>query len=451
MVPFGLLHVAAAALERRHIVRILDLAVVTRAERRSMIETSAWNHLDAEITAFEPDVIGFGGIASSLGRTRRLSDLVAAAHPSIILVAGGGLAFVAAQLVASSAIHAVFVGEAEDSFQQFLDRLGDHDAMQKTPGLVWYESNSGLRRTPAQSPPEDLDTLAPLPFHLVNPSDYSSTFSYWCRAYESYFASSSKSKDVLHRVAGRGVYFPVLASRGCLYRCSFCCKPVSGVRRHSPAYVYRLLRSLEDRFGFSAFHFADELFSSSRSWILEFCSILKQSRADFAWLATGMRVDSVDRSLLRSMKEAGCVEVDYGQESGSQVILDELRKGTTVEANISATNMTAWELGLPTGVQLVIGSPSESSTTIAETVRFLSRVRAERLPLSVNYLTPFPETPIWREVERRGLVPDLEAYLDDVAHSGCRPLLNLTSARDEEWRGWADTIRRSAASATRVG
>jgi radical SAM superfamily enzyme YgiQ (UPF0313 family) len=138
------------------------------------------------------------------------------------------------------------------------------------------------------------------------------------------------------------------------------------------------------------------------------------------------------------MSETGCFNLEFGQESGSERILKEYRKGITRERNIETT-VLARECGIYSAVQLVIGSPSETKETINETIDFLKKVKVRTF--SLNYLLPFPGAPIWKYVEQNNVIEDIEDYLDQVSQRGGGPLVNLTKRPDREWKNWAYYVR----------
>ena len=144
----------------------------------------------------------------------------------------------------------------------------------------------------------------------------------------------------------------------------------------------------------------------------------------------------------------GCVQVNYGQESGSESILKEYRKGVTVRQNIEVTRLTE-ELGIRSTVQLVIGSPGETSATISETIQFLKDLGCRQY--SLNYLLPFPQTPIWQYVQEKNLIPDLERYLETVANEGGGTVVNLTRVSDREWESWRGRIALEMAIYHKLG
>lgn len=91
-------------------------------------------------------------------------------------------------------------------------------------------------------------------------------------------------------------------------------------------------------------------------------------------------------------------------------------------------------------MQLVIGSPGETDSTIKETINFLKDV--EGFQYSLNYLIPLPETPIWEYVREKELIKDVEEYLYVVSEGGGEPVVNLTEMPDRIWKRWRLKINK---------
>ena len=99
------------------------------------------------------------------------------------------------------------------------------------------------------------------------------------------------------------------------------------------------------------------------------------------------------------MKEAGCWQIRYGIESGSQEILDLLHKRTTLKQIKNAIELTHAN-GIESYGFFMIGNPGETKETIKQTIRF-----AKSLPLEVfkmNFLTPLPGSVLWKDAEKYG-------------------------------------------------
>ena len=398
-VPLGLLYLGSIIERCGHSCELID----PYNEDPNLVEFDNGNYLSIEkaISKIKPDIIAFGGIASSYGRAKKLSNYFYEKYPEIVQVAGGALASVYKLLLTRTHIHLVFHGEAERSFPKFLD----NEALVNIRGISYLSKGEPHRNESAQQI-EDLDIIPVPAYHLVNINTY--------------------------LIDG---LFPIMSSRGCTNACSFCYRHMKGYRQHSVEYVIHHMQTMKEIFGITGFLFGDELFNYNKNWVLELCNKIEALNIRYA--IAGARVNMIDAEMLVRLKQTRCEYIYYGQESGSPSILREYHKGVSVQKNIEITKLTK-SIGIKSIVQLVIGSPSETQDTIDDTIQFLKDCEADEI--SVNYLLPFPETPIWEYVEKNNLIPDVETYLDEVAERGGSQIINLTKVSDRIWRTWSFQI-----------
>ena len=432
-IPLGLLYVAGIINREGHEARIHDLYLHD-------IHLGRLDDLDRLVGTYKPEIIGFGGIASSYGKTKRLSIHLRQKYPSILQMAGGSLASVYEYLLTRAPVDLVFHGETEGTLPVFLQRVEKNESREGIPGTS-HRSGSGVHRNPPAPQNEDLDTIPIPPYHLIDVREYLNRTRDFAGPLLDELAPGHR-EAILKRIEGKEQLLPIITSRGCTNRCSFCYRHMRGYRQHSVSYVVSHLKYLTNAYGIRAFGFSDELFNSNRMWVLDFCEAVEP--LDIAYIIGGARINTVDPGILRRLRETGCIGINYGQESGSDTILREFRKGVTAEQNRTVTLATR-DQGIACPVQLVIGSPGETRETIRETLRFLNEVKA-RDP-SVNYLIPFPGTPVWEEAVKR--IPDVEKYLDEVAEHGGAPLVNLTCEPDRIWQSWAFMLKSEMKLATR--
>lgn len=437
MLPLGLLYVAGIIERCGHQAKILDPYLYDI--KHNEFEEFNFEKIFEVIEEYSPAIIGYGGIATSYGRTKKISSRIKANYPEIFQIAGGPLSSTYELLLQKTAIDLVFHGETEISLPIFLSEFvggGSHHAV---PG-VSYLQNGQVSRIQSAEQIKDLD-LIPFPqYDLINVYDY-------LHKTEDLLGSQQFSGDdnlmyetAIKAIGSRSWYIPIITSRGCTHKCLFCYRHFKGIRRHSVEYVINHIKYLKHKNGIEGFQFVDELFNSSEAWVNTFCDAIERENLNIFYLIGGARVDKINDKMLRRLKETGCIEINYGQESGSDIILKEYGKGVDSNLNKKITSLTR-SIGLNCPVQLVIGSPSETRETINETINFLKEVNACRY--SLNYLIPLPETRIWKYVEEKGLIGDVEEYLDRVAeHGGAEPLINLTSSPLREWRRWAVLIRK---------
>jgi len=197
----------------------------------------------------------------------------------------------------------------------------------------------------------------------------------------------------------------MITQRGCSYACAFCChwEGYRKVRFRNPENVVAEIELLRSLYGYEAFMFWDDEFNLNRKRTLELCSVLKPLEIEFRCF---IRANLFDSELAYAMKEAGCVEVGCGVESGSQRILNIIEKGTTVEQNTTARQICRM-LGIRFKAFTIIGLPSEDEESIEETRAWLRKNEPDDFDVAIN--TPYPGSPQWEQSERYDLIFDKEA------------------------------------------
>ena len=158
-----------------------------------------------------------------------------------------------------------------------------------------------------------------------------------------------------------------MTNRGCPWQCNFCSKTFKSARLRTIPHVVEEIRMLKEEFGVGAIFFNDELLIMGKKRGYELCEAMKPLNVKWCGQA---RVDTVELDLLKCMKDAGCVDVGLGIESGSQRILDAMNKRSTVEMNLSAIKAVK-EAGLETVAQCIYGYPGSIFTNVfAQSIRF---------------------------------------------------------------------------------
>jgi radical SAM superfamily enzyme YgiQ (UPF0313 family) len=192
----------------------------------------------------------------------------------------------------------------------------------------------------------------------------------------------------------RGPVATIAASRGCPFHCKFCDTSTFGaqVRTYSPETVFRMMRYLKDTYGIRHVMFVDDLFVASRVRVLKLCDLLIESGLKMTWSCTA-RVDTVKPEILSRMREAGCWEISFGLETGSNELLQKMDKAARVEKSEQAVNWT-YGAGIRSKGLFMIGYPGETQATIQTTKRFVRRIPLTTMNLTK--FTPYPGSPIYR-------------------------------------------------------
>jgi anaerobic magnesium-protoporphyrin IX monomethyl ester cyclase len=119
----------------------------------------------------------------------------------------------------------------------------------------------------------------------------------------------------------------------------------------------------------------------------------------------------VNKNLIEKLKRAGLSTLYYGVESGSQHVLDLMKKGITLKQAEDAVRV-AKDVRVEVLTSFILGFPSETSKEIDKTINFSIKLNEDYSQFSI--LTPFPGTPIYHELKNKNLI-DTENW--DIIHS----------------------------------
>jgi radical SAM superfamily enzyme YgiQ (UPF0313 family) len=191
----------------------------------------------------------------------------------------------------------------------------------------------------------------------------------------------------------------VITSRGCPFSCSFCDRSTSGRRGrfHGVDYVVAMCRRLE---GLGVRHvlFYDDLFTVSRRRVVELCERFLAEGFRFTW-SCNSHPNLLDADHLRLMRRAGCWQIAYGVESGSQRILDVVKHEVRLPRMLETLRQTR-EAGIRVKGLLMMAHPTEDESSLAETADFL---RTAPLDLAqITKFTPYPGTPSYPTIREHG-------------------------------------------------
>jgi anaerobic magnesium-protoporphyrin IX monomethyl ester cyclase len=185
----------------------------------------------------------------------------------------------------------------------------------------------------------------------------------------------------------------MMTTRGCPYRCEFCSSPaVMGkkVRGWSIEQVIYELKYLHFELGVNEISFVDDVFTINRKRTLELCYEITKHNIKITWFCNA-RADHIDDEIARAMKLAGCHQTYLGFESGSQVILDKIKKGTTVERLVKGAEILK-KHGIKRSIGFVLGLPGENEETVLKSIELAKSLQPERLQFT--RFTPLVGSPL---------------------------------------------------------
>lgn len=383
--PLGLAYIAAVLREKGHEVQILDRDLILRKNKLDFDKTDELT-LDF-IKAFASDIVGFSATTPNVSDVNMFSERVKKSNPEIMTVIGGP--HCAGEPIATlrmcSSIDALVRGEGE---MVMLD-LADGVQFESIGSLTYRKSDGSIVSNPDRPLIESLDSLPHPARDLLD-------MGYYTRP--SRFISRNFSLRTTH----------IFTARGCPFNCHYCAGPLIGrrtVRYHSPQRVVAEIEELIGKYSIEAVYFAEDMFLSNRNRVQEMTALFKQHNIHkkISWMAQ-ISTNIVSRELLDMMKDAGCVHVEYGFESGSQRILDLMNKRASVERNREVAILTR-KSGLHFQGNFIVGYPAEREEDFKKTVSFIKEAKPSNV--SLNIFMPLPGTEIYKKLKDDGkLLPN---------------------------------------------
>ena len=391
MPSLGLGYLAAVLSRDGHEVRILNC----------MKEGMTFDDFGAYIQGETFDLIGFQVFSYDLNSVKEHLAIIRRSSAGSVVVAGGPhpSGDPAGTMAFLPELDYAFQGEAEIGLPLLVAGLVrgevDHGSI---PGLIWRSGESVQSNPPAAV--RDLDSLPMPAWDLLAPETYP----------EAPHGAFARQFPVA----------PIIVSRGCPSRCTFCAgATINGrtVRRRSIDNVLQELRALHDR-GIREFHIEDENFTLVGSYVLEFCRRLQAEQLHMSWsLPSGVRLDTLNREMLLAMAEAGCYSLAVGIEFGTDRILQLTLKGSSV-----AMIRQKLELFRGTGIKVtgffMFGIPGETPAEMGETARFSRSLPLDRAQF--NIFMPLPGSREWDKLKAAGKLSDVawdRFFVHDVAYT----------------------------------
>lgn len=190
-----------------------------------------------------------------------------------------------------------------------------------------------------------------------------------------------------------GKYTHMMSSRGCGSKCTFCCSPVMwrSCRLASAERVFEEMMFLRNNYGIKNIHFQDDNFTIHKKRVMKICDLILGSGVDFKW-SCQTRPTAVDEEVMSKMAEAGCVQVEFGVESGDNEILRKAKKKYTTDQIKHGFDL-ARKAGINTYGFFVVGLPGETLRSWIKSIIFAKKLRLDSSVWTV--LIPYPGTEIY--------------------------------------------------------
>lgn len=333
----------------------------------------------------DTDVIGISAMFSGEWPVlRELVFKIREAFPYVLIVAGGEhiTALAEFSLRDCPAIDLCVRGEGELTFSNVLScwqKAGDFSLVE---GISYLDAKGNYQEIGLLPRVRDLSLIA-LP--------------HWPEGYLEKFWYAGKSYGVQTERD-----MPIIASRGCPYRCTFCSNPSMWTTRYILRDVEDIIEEIKSyiaRYDITALQFYDLTAITKKKWTLEFCRRMKEEGINLKWsLPSGTRSEALDAETLAALKETNCNYLVYAPESGSEETLKKIKKRIDLNT-LTESVIEAKKQGIIVRTNLIIGFPNETRQQIFQTVRYglyLALKGADEV--SINIFSPYPGTEIFRKL-----------------------------------------------------
>jgi radical SAM superfamily enzyme YgiQ (UPF0313 family) len=387
--PLGLVNLAAALKETRHLVTILDFVLALRQKNLRMGK-QIYDDCAEAVLAEMPDVVGLSAQCTTYPAVLQIARRIKMQKPGVKIVIGGhNASFVdGATLKGYPFVDCIVRSEGERTFAELIAAYNGGGDEEGVLGTTYRRRNEVIRNgdRPLVSRLDDL----PMPDYGLAPplSDYRDA------------CGLSRNIAILE------------VGRGCPHACAYCSESIFWRRRTRTFSVPRLVDEmgrLHRDFGAECFLLAYDQFTAGRGFAESFCRrVIEAGLNHLAWYCIS-RLDGVDAELLALMRDAGCESMCYGIDSGSKRTLAFIHKNIDEQVLYRRVKETA-DAGIVPTLSFVIGFPEEEKADVDDTLRLALRtgIVGNNNPL-IQLPTVLPGTELHRGYLAR-LVRERDTY-----------------------------------------
>jgi radical SAM superfamily enzyme YgiQ (UPF0313 family) len=270
----------------------------------------------------------------------------------------------------NSGANAVMLGEAENTIEGLAGHLlmNSPEIIECIPGLAYLDNRGRLMKTGHRHTERKPDRF-PLPARdLLDIARYREA---WLRNHGRFSMN-------------------MVTTRGCPYSCTWCAKPIWGKSYavRSPASVAEELSIIKNNYAPDHIWFSDDIFGLKPGWVEAYAGEVSKHNAMVPFMIQS-RADLMDADTVNALAAAGCEEVWMGAESGSQKVLDAMKKGITVEQIHRARRLLGVH-DIRACFFIQFGYPCETLEDIEATIELVRTALPDDIGVSVSY--PLPGT-----------------------------------------------------------
>lgn len=370
-------------------------------------------HLTEYLNKNKFDVIGISVIAGYY-QYRKLLKVSNAINKSkqrpFYIIGGHGPSPEPAFFLRKTQADAVVIGEGEETIIELMETISNHKDFTYIKGIAFRYGDKVIvneRRTLIK----DCDSL-PFPAYDLFPMEY-------YRLLRTPLAT--KSDFVI----------PILSGRGCTFTCNFCYRMDTGFRPRSSESIIDEIRLLKRKYYVTYITFGDELFMSSTERTINLCEDFIKANLNIKWNCNG-RLNYAKPEVLKLMKKAGCVFINYGIEAMDDQVLKNMKKGLTTEQIVNGIEATL-NAGISPGYNIIFGNIGDNKETIKKGVDFLLKYDDGAQMRTIRPVTPYPGSPLYYYAIEKGLLRDCADFYENKHSNSDLLAVNFTCMSDDEF------------------
>ena len=334
-----------------------------------------------QINKIRPRIVCFSATHKEFDEVVRMNNRVKEIGDGIVTIVGGSQPTYRGTDFLDSGFNFVCIGEGEVTLYEFVKEVFNESyCWERIDGLGWRSGKSNIFNQPRKLIEEGtINKVAIPPYDKID---------------KRYF---DINVGTIRGLPLKGAL--LLTTRGCPFSCSYCgCNLIFGrkLRFKSLENIEREIEYSKNHYDIEGIWIVDDTFTIKEDHAIGVSKILK--RYDIIW-GCQSRVDTINEKLMKIMKESGCVQIDFGVESGSQRILNDIiGKGTNVEQIIHAFSL-AKKYRIRTLANFMIGLPTETYSDLKKTEEIAALIDADVYLFAIA--TPLPGTKLYDMVNEK--------------------------------------------------
>lgn len=401
--PQGLAYIAAVLVREGHEVSIYSQDQFHYSEE----------HLTQYLDNNRFDVVGMSTIGGYYQYKKLLSISNAinkSKNKPFYIIGGHGPTPEPEYFIRKTGADAIVLGEGEMTVVDLMEAISASRDLSTVRGIAFQDGDKIVvnERRPLI---EDPDTI-PFPAYDLFPIEY----------YKLLRMPRATNKDFV---------MPVLSGRGCPFKCTFCYRMDEGFRPRSSEAIIEEIKILKRKYGITYIAFSDELLMSSVERITSLCEDFIRNNVNVKWDCNG-RLNYAKPELLRLMKRAGCIFINYGIEAMDDDVLKNMKKNLTTKTIIEGTEATL-NAGIIPGLNILFGNIGDNKKTLDKGVEFLLKYDNGSQLRTIRPVTPYPGSELYYYAIKKGFLRDCEDFYENKHINSDLVAVNFTDMSDDEF------------------